>query len=102
MSRAVLDGRRTTSWWSAQVGEEQLHLAVSRLRRVAAVDEVLADLEAKSPRIEPGADLTGSVTPISPRTASWARGPSATSATSGPLVMKSTSSPKNGLPLCSA
>src|SRR3954467_15556885 len=54
MSRAVLDGRRTTSWWSAQVGEEQLHLAVSRLRRVAAVDEVLADLEG-----EVAADRTG-------------------------------------------
>src|SRR3954451_3079077 len=47
MSRAVLDGRRTTSWSSAQVGEEELHLAASRLRRVAAVDEGLADLEGE-------------------------------------------------------
>ena len=41
---------------------------------------------AKSPRIVPGVALTGSVAPAMARNASTARGPSATSATSGPLM----------------
>ena len=57
---------------------------------------------AKSPRIEPGAACSGLVAPITWRAASTAESPSSTIATSGPEVMKSTSSPKNGLPLCSA
>src|SRR3954453_10382784 len=40
-------GRSTASRRSAQVGEEQLLRAVSRLGRVAAMDEVLADLEGE-------------------------------------------------------
>ena len=43
----------------------------------------------------------GLVTPIIVRQASMASGPSITAATSGPPVMKSTRSPKNGLSACS-
>ena len=57
---------------------------------------------AKSPRIEPVAASSGLVAPITWRAALMASWPSSTSATSGPEVMKSTSSPKNGLPSCSA
>ena len=57
---------------------------------------------AKSPRIEPGADSSGFVAPITWRAATTASWPSSTIATSGPLVMKSTSSPKNGRSACSA
>ena len=54
---------------------------------------------AKSPRIEPGAASSGLVAPITWRAALTASSPSSTSATSGPEVMNSTSSPKNGLPV---
>ena len=57
---------------------------------------------ARSPRIVPGAALTGLVAPISERQAAMTARPSTTAATSGPLVMNVTSSPKNGLPSCSA
>ena len=58
---------------------------------------------AKSPRIEPGAASTGLVAPISCRAAGTAfSGPSSTAATSGPPVMKLTSSPKKGRSVCSA
>ena len=57
---------------------------------------------AKSPRIEPGAASTGLVAPISWRAAGTASAPSKTIATSGPPVMKETSSPKNGFSVCSA
>ncbi len=57
---------------------------------------------AKSPRMVPGEALTGSVAPARARNASMARGPSTTMATSGPPVMNSTSSPKNGLLACSS
>ena len=57
---------------------------------------------AKSPRIEPGAASIGFVAPITWRAAAIACSPSSTIATSGPDVMNSTSSPKNGLPSCSA
>ena len=57
---------------------------------------------AKSPRIEPGAASIGLVAPISWRAAGTASGPSRTIATSGPPVMKETSSPKNGFSACSA
>ena len=57
---------------------------------------------AKSPRIEPVAASSGLVAPITWRAALTASWPSSTAATSGPEVMKSTSSPKNGRSLCSA
>ncbi len=57
---------------------------------------------AKSPRIVPGAESSGFVAPIIVRTVAIALGPSSASATSGPEVMKSTSSPKNGRAACSA
>jgi len=57
---------------------------------------------AKSPRIVPGVALTGSVAPARARNASIARGPSTTRASSGPLVMNSTSEAKNGRSRCSA
>ena len=57
---------------------------------------------AKSPRIEPVAASSGFVAPITWRAALTASWPSSTAATSGPEVMKSTSSPKNGRSLCSA
>ena len=64
--------------------------------------QVRLDLEAKSPRIEPGAASSGLVAPITWRAAVTASWPSSTIATSGPPVMKSTRSPKNGFSLCSA
>src|SRR5215210_6800911 len=57
---------------------------------------------AKSPRIEPGAASSGFVAPMTWRAATTACSPSSTIATSGPEVMNDTSSPKNGLPSCSA
>ena len=57
---------------------------------------------ARSPRIEPGAASSGSVAPIIWRAAVTASWPSSTAATSGPRVMNSTSSPKNGFSVCSA
>ena len=45
---------------------------------------------------------SGFVAPITWRAAATASSPSSTIATSGPEVMNSTSSPKNGLPSCSA
>ena len=57
---------------------------------------------AKSPRIEPVVASSGLVAPITWRAARTASSPSSTIATSGPEVMKLTSSPKNGLPSCSA
>ena len=57
---------------------------------------------AKSPRIEPGAASSGLVAPMTWRAATTASWPSRTIATSGPEVMNSTSSPKKGLPSCSA
>jgi hypothetical protein len=57
---------------------------------------------AKSPRIEPGEASSGFVAPMTWRAAMTACSPSSTMATSGAEVMKSTSSPKNGLPSCSA
>ena len=55
-----------------------------------------------SPRIEPASASTGSVTPINCRAALIEFGPSSTIATSGPPVMKETSSPKKGFSACSA
>ncbi len=57
---------------------------------------------AKSPRIEPVVASSGFVAPITWRAALMASSPSRTIATSGPEVMNSTSSPKKGLPSCSA
>jgi hypothetical protein len=57
---------------------------------------------AKSPRIEPGAASSGFVAPITWRAEVTASCPSSTSATSGPDVMKVTSSSKKPLPTCSA
>jgi hypothetical protein len=56
---------------------------------------------AKSPRIEPGAASTGFVGPISVRQHVIASSPLIFATTTGPPVMKSTSSPKNGLSRCS-
>jgi hypothetical protein len=57
---------------------------------------------AKSPRIEPGGALIGSVGPMRARHASIADSPLTLATTTGPPVMKSTSSPQNGLSTCSA
>ncbi len=57
---------------------------------------------AKSPRIVPGAESAGLVAPIIVRTPAIAFSPRTASASTGPEVMNETSSPKNGLPLCSA
>ena len=57
---------------------------------------------AKSPRIEPVVASSGLVAPITWRAALIASSPSSTSATIGPEVMNSTSSPKNGRSSCSA
>src|SRR3954454_4173094 len=57
---------------------------------------------ARSPRIEPGAASSGLVAPITCRAAATASGPSRIAATSGPPVMKSTRSQKNGFSACSA
>ena len=46
---------------------------------------------AKSPRIVPGAESSGLVAPIIPRTVETAESPSMTIATTGPDVMNSTS-----------
>src|SRR5512143_2867099 len=54
------------------------------------------------PRIEPASASTGSVAPITWRAALTVFGPSSTIATSSPPVMNSTSSPKNGLSVCSS
>ena len=62
------------------------------------MDQVEGDLECRSRRGSSRASAsTGLVAPISWRAASTASAPSSTSATSGPPVMKETSSPKNGL-----
>ena len=93
---SVRAGRASSA--SGQAGEEERDLARGRLRRVRAVDDVLAGLGcARSPRMVPGAALTGSVAPIIVRQPSMTSAPSTTSATSGPEVMNSTSRPKNGL-----
>jgi len=55
-----------------------------------------------APRIEPGEASSGFVEPITWRAATTAEGPSSTIATSGPEVMNSASSPKNGFSRCSA
>jgi hypothetical protein len=60
------------------------------------VDHVLAD------RDRVVAADRALVAPITWRAAATACSPSSTIATSGPEVMKSTSSPKKGLPSCSA
>ena len=57
---------------------------------------------AKSPRIVPGAESAGFVAPIIVRTTEIADSPLTARASTGPDEMKSTSEPKNGLPLCSA
>ena len=57
---------------------------------------------AKSPRIVPGAESSGFVAPIIVRTTEIADSPLTASASTGPDEMKSTTEPKNGLPLCSA
>ena len=57
---------------------------------------------AKSPRIEPGGAWIGLVGPMSVRQASIADSPVTFATTTGPPVMKSTSSAKNGLSTCSA
>ncbi len=57
---------------------------------------------AKSPRIEPVLASSGLVAPMSWRAAVTAWSPSSTIATSGALVMKSTSSPKKGRSSCSS
>ena len=53
---------------------------------------------AKSPRIEPVLASSGFVAPMIWRAAVTAESPSSTSATSGPEVMKLTSSSKKPLP----
>ena len=56
----------------------------------------------RSPRIVPGDASAGLVPPISVRTTlQVSSGPSTTNSIAGPLVMKDTRSPKNGLPSCS-
>ena len=92
-------GRRRAS---AQVGEEELDLALGGLGRVRAVHDVVLHLEGEVAADRAGAAFTGSVAPASARNASMARGPSATRAISGPPVMNSTSGPKNGRSRCSA
>ena len=57
---------------------------------------------ANAPRSEPGSASAGFVAPIVLRQVAIAPSPSRTNASVGPEVMKSTSSPKNGLALCSA
>src|SRR5215208_2058205 len=57
---------------------------------------------AKSPRMDPGAASSGLVAPMTWRAAVVASRPSRTAATSGPPVMKSNSSPKKGLSVCSS
>jgi RNA polymerase sigma factor (sigma-70 family) len=57
----------------------------------------------KSPRMVPGAASIGFVEPIKDRTTRQvSAGPSSTRSIAGPLVMKETKSPKNGLPSCSS
>ena len=51
--------------------------------------DVLAELQARSPRIVPGAESSGLVAPIIVRTVATAAGPSSTIATVGPEVMNS-------------
>ena len=77
------------------------HRVVSGLALLRAGHEAQA-ATAKSPRIEPGEASSGFVAPITWRAEGTACSPSSTIATSGPEVMKETSSPKNGLPSCSA
>src|SRR5262249_4644050 len=55
-----------------------------------------------SPRMEPASASTGSVAPITWRAAFAAFGPSRIIATSAPLVMNSTNSPKKGFSVCSS
>ena len=76
---------------SAEVGEPERDLALGRLRRVRAVDEVLAVGQRVVAADGAGAALRPSVAPLMPRTTSTASSPSRTSATSGPEVTKSRS-----------
>ena len=85
----------------AEGGEEDPDLARGGLGRVGPVHQVFADLER-----EVAADAAGGRLHRVSGADQPARGldgprPSATSATSGPPVMNSTSSPKNGFSLCS-
>src|ERR671910_604495 len=57
--------------------------------------------EARSPRIVPGGASAGSVGPISSRHRTIAFSPVTLATTTGPPVMNSTSSPKNGFSRCS-
>src|SRR5438132_13628521 len=57
---------------------------------------------ACSLRMVPSAAFDGSVAPITSRYLAIAPSPSSTCTTTGPEVMKSTSSPKNGRALCTA
>ena len=87
---------------SEAVGEEQLELALGARLRVGAVDDVLGELVAKSPRIVPGRASAGCVAPIIAADARDRVLAAHGEREHGPEVMNETSSPKNGLPLCSA
>ena len=78
-------------------GKNRLGLALGRLVESEPWTMFWPTSSAKSPRIEPVAASSGLVAPITWRAAFTASSPSSTSATSGPPVMNSTSSPKNGL-----
>ena len=86
----------------AYLGEEQPELARGRGRRIAAVHDVLADQrgEVAADRAGRSLDRVGRAHEGSP--ASIADSPLTLATTTGPPVMKSTSSPKNGLSTCSA
>ena len=81
---------RIAATWGSHEGSLLLWVRLSSIVR------------AKSPRIVPGAESSGFVLPIMSRTVCTAPSASRASATIGPEVMKSTSSPKNGRSLCSA
>jgi hypothetical protein len=93
--------RATYSGSDKAVGEEQRELALRARPRVRAVHDVLGELECEVAADRPGAESSGLVAPIIVRTTEIADSPLTASASTGPEVMKPTSEPKNGLPLCS-
>ena len=95
---AAASGGEDSGERSSELGEEERRSRARRTRRESEPCTRLVPISiAKSPRIEPGAASSGLVAPITWRAASTASSPSSTIATSGPRVMNSTSSPKNGL-----
>ena len=87
---------------SLQLGEPDADLALGRLVGVGAVDHVEGHLEGEvaTDRAGSGLDRVGRADQLARRLDGF--DPSKTIATSGPPVMKVTSSPKKGFSLCSA